>query len=245
MVGVIALSAVPDLHAEQEATAAAAQTTGPVQSLWQRPHFYLAIAAQFLYVAAQTGIFSYFINYLASDTPPLGKAAADALPGYMVAFKDGAYHVTDRGAATLLSVGGFGLFLLGRLTGSLALRVVQPHRMLATYSALNVVMMLCVVLKLGWFSVAALFLSFFLMSISYPTIFALGIHGLGSQTKKASSFLVMAILGGAIMPLFMGWLADRGGMRLGFLMPLGCFALVAAYAGAWRKLRVVDPAPPE
>ena len=108
--------------------------------------------------------------------------------------------------------------------------------MLAAYSAANVIMMLCVVLKLGWVSVGALFLSFFFMSISYPTIFALAIYDLGEQTKRASSYLVMAILGGAIMPLFMGWLADNWGMRGGFLMPLGCFLAIAAYAVFWSRL---------
>lgn len=235
MLGVIALSPVPDLHAEEERKAVA-DGGAPAESLWRRRHFVFAIIAQFCYVAAQTGIFSYFINYLASDAPPLSAAAASKLPGYMTALKAGAYCVTDRGAATLLSFGGFGLFLLGRITGSLALRVFKPHRMLAAYSALNVLMMLCVVLKLGWISVGALFLSFFFMSISYPTIFALAIYDLGEQTKRASSYLVMAILGGAIMPLFMGWLADNWGMRGGFLMPLGCFLAIAAYAVFWSRL---------
>ena len=235
MLGVIALSPVPDLHAEEERKAVA-DGGAPAESLWRRRHFVFAIIAQFCYVAAQTGIFSYFINYLASDAPPLSAAAASKLPGYMTALKDGAYCVTDRGAATLLSFGGFGLFLLGRITGSLALRAFKPHRMLAAYSALNVLMMLCVVLKLGWISVGALFLSFFFMSISYPTIFALAIYDLGEQTKRASSYLVMAILGGAIMPLFMGWLADNWGMRGGFLMPLGCFLAIAAYAAFWSRL---------
>jgi len=235
MLGVIALSPVPDLHGEEERKAVA-DGGAPAESLWRRRHFVFAIIAQFCYVAAQTGIFSYFINYLASDAPPLSAAAASKLPGYMTALKDGAYCVTDRGAATLLSFGGFGLFLLGRITGSLALRAFKPHRMLAAYSALNVLMMLCVVLKLGWVSVGALFLSFFFMSISYPTIFALAIYDLGEQTKRASSYLVMAILGGAIMPLFMGWLADNWGMRGGFLMPLGCFLAIAAYAAFWSRL---------
>src|ERR1035441_4210666 len=160
---------------------AAPRGGAPAQSLWQRRHFVLAIIAQFCYVAAQTGIFSYFINYLTSDAPPLSGAVAAKLPSYMAALTNGAYRVTDRGAATLLSFGGFGLFLLGRITGSLALRSFKPHRMLAAYSAANVLMMLCVVLKLGWVSVGALFLSFFFMSISYPTIFALAIHDLRSE----------------------------------------------------------------
>jgi FHS family L-fucose permease-like MFS transporter len=245
MLGVIAFSPVPDLHREQESRAAAKTQTAVQWSIWQRPHFVFAIAAQFAYVAAQTGIFSYFINYLASDAPALSAATAERLPGYMTALKGDAYHVTDRGAATLLSFGGFGLFLLGRITGSIALRVVKAHRMLAVYSAANVFMMFLVVLKLGWPSVVALFLSFFLMSISYPTIFALGIHGLAEQTKKASSFIVMSILGGAIMPLFMGWLADTYGMRLGFLMPMGGFVIVALYGFAWPSLHARSARSPQ
>ena len=239
MLVVVALSQVPDLQAEQDQAAALAARL-PAKALGKRWHFTLAIAAQFCYVAAQTGIFSYFINYISTETPALAPDLAARLPAYMVALKEGQYHITDRGAATLLSAGGFGLFLLGRVTGSMALRVFKPHRMLALYSALNVVMMLCVVMPLGWVSVGALFVSFFLMSISYPTIFALGIHGLGGQTKKASSLLVMAILGGAFMPMLMGWLADHGGMRVGFLMPLALFVLIALYGAAWSKLEKLD-----
>ncbi|MFA5057739.1 MAG: MFS transporter [Opitutaceae bacterium] len=235
MLVVVAFSRVPDLHAEDERTAAAT-SAAPLPPLWKRWHFTCSIVAQFCYVAAQTGIFSYFINYIATETPPLAAGVASRLPEHMVGLQDGVHHLTDRGAATLLSVVAFGLFLLGRITGSMALRVCKPHRMLALYSAANAGLMLCVVLQLGWTSVGALFLSFFLMSISYPTIFALGIYRLGEQTKQASSFLVMAILGGAFMPMFMGWLADRGGMRVGFFMPLVMFGVVATYAAVWPKL---------
>lgn len=119
------------------------------------------------------------------------------------------FRITDQGAGTLLSSGAFGLFLLGRFTGSFALRLFKAHSMLALYSIANALMMVLIIFPLGWWSVAGLFLSFFFRSITYPTIFALGIHGLGEQTKKAASFIVMAIVGGAIMPLFMGWLADQ------------------------------------
>jgi len=152
------------------------------------------------------------------------------------------YHITDRGASVLLSFGGFALFLLGRITGSFALRVFKPQSMLALYSAVNVLMMILVMNNWGWLSVAGLFLSFFFMSITYPTIFSLGIHGLGEQTKIASSFIVQSIVGGAIMPLWMGWLADNWGMRLGFLMPLLCFAFIAWYGAFWKRLEARDAA---
>jgi len=78
--------------------------------------------------------------------------------------------------------------------------------------------------------------SFFFMSIMYPTHFALAIRGLGERTKLASSWMVTAIVGGSIMPMLMGWMADRYSMRVGFLMPLVCFAFIAIYAFSWRRL---------
>jgi MFS transporter, FHS family, L-fucose permease len=234
------LAKVPDLHAEEECKIETGKGTILLKPLFQRWHFVLAVAAQFFYVAAQTGVFSYFVNYLASETPPLTENLAHLLPANLTALKDGAYHITDQGAGDLLSFGAFGLFLLGRFTGSFALRIVKPSAMLALYSAINVIMMILIIVPMGWWSVAGLFLSFFFMSIMYPTIFALGIHGLGEQTKRAASFIVMAIVGGAVMPLFMGWLADHWGMRIGFFMPLLCFAFVAFYGAAWQKLESRD-----
>jgi FHS family L-fucose permease-like MFS transporter len=89
---------------------------------------------------------------------------------------------------------------------------------------------------LGWVSVIALVLSFFFMSIMYPTHFALAIHGLGERTKVASSWMVTAIVGGAIMPMFMGWMADQWSMQTGFLMPLACFCIIALYGFFWPRL---------
>ncbi len=78
------------------------------------------------------------------------------------------------------------------------------------------------------------------MSIMFPTIFALGIHGLGEHTKLGSSAIVMAIVGGAFAPPFMGWVADQNNMRVGFLVPLVCFVLIALYGLVWKKLEAGD-----
>ncbi len=237
---VFVFAKVPDLHAEEECKVEGGPSKVAVKPLFKRWHFLLAVAAQFFYVAAQTGVFSYFVNYIHSDTPPLSEGLAKTLPANMTALTDGTYHITDRGAGELLSFGAFGLFLLGRFTGSFALRFFRAECMLMLYAVLNVAMMLLTMFPLGWLSVIGLFLSFFFMSIMYPTIFALGIHGLGEQTKKAASFIVMAIVGGAVMPLFMGWLADQWGMRTGFLMPLLCFIVIAIYGALWKKLEASD-----
>ena len=109
--------------------------------------------------------------------------------------------------------------------------------MLGTYAFLNVILCAIVVMKLGWVSVVAVLLSFFFMSVMFPTIFALGIYGLGSQSKKkASAFIVMSITGGALMPKLMGHLGDVYNMSISFWMPLVCFALIAVYGFSWSKL---------
>ena len=107
-------------------------------------------------------------------------------------------HISDKGASTLASVGFF-CFLAGRFSGAAILKKFSAHKVLGTYGLINVLVCLTVFLKLGWISVAGVFLSYFFMSIMFPTIFALGIHGLGARAKKASSFIVMAIMGGAII----------------------------------------------
>lgn len=397
---IFAASKVPDLHNVEEAKVETGAGKIAVKPLWKRWHFILAVAAQFCYVAAQTGIFSYFINYVASDTPALSQRQAGCLQSYAngvhdvfripaipmaypaamftandtpdlpalvaklrndpdpktrpvsefiwnqfstnqdflafagftaVASQDSApssiksaaadldkqvaqkketilvnglnqilmtntlfaavrssgmvlpdaqqkliasnptgeqlaranraflentyssdlmarspylnsalFRITDRGSSLLLSFGGFLLFLIGRITGSFALRVFRAHSMLALYSIANVLMMILTMNTWGWWSVAGLFMSFFFMSITYPTIFSLGIHGLGEKTKLGSSFIVQSIVGGAIMPFLMGWLADNWGMRFGFLMPLVCFIFIALYGVFWQKLESKD-----
>jgi FHS family L-fucose permease-like MFS transporter len=235
------ISPIPELHAQEESVGAI--TTTPVgKPLFQRWHFVLAIAAQFLYVAAQTGIWSYFVNYIiSSDMPNLSQNLTQHLPhDWRPNLVDGEGHFTKLGATRLLAFGGFVLFLIGRFSGSKILQSCRAHTTLAVFGACNIVMMLLVVFPFGWMSVAGLFLSFFFMSIMYPTIFALGIHGLGERTKLASSLIVMAIVGGAVMPLLMGWLADTFSMRTGFIMPLVCFVFITAYAAFWPLLERTD-----
>jgi FHS family L-fucose permease-like MFS transporter len=205
-------------------------------SIWSHPHFTMAVAAQFLYVAAQAGIFSFFINYMTSQAPPVPESVASgALAGWFERGPAGALRLTDSGAATLASL-GFVCFLVGRFTGAAILRVFTAHRVLALYGALNVLACLVVVLKLGWVSVACVFLSYFFMSIMFPTIFALGIHGLGARAKKASAFIVMAIMGGALLPKLMGAVGDAYDMSRAFIVPMACFAFVAFYGYSWPRL---------
>jgi FHS family L-fucose permease-like MFS transporter len=185
-----------------------------LESIWSRPHFSGATLAQFFYVAAQSGIFAYFINYMTTQPPvPVGNATA----------------------STLASV-GFACFLAGRVIGAGVVKKFSAHMVLGVYGAVNVLLCACVMLRLGWASTVCVFLAYFFMSIMFPTIFALGISGLGDGAKKAASFLVMAIMGGAIMPKLMGHIADSSNVSLSFIVPLCCFLCVAAYGFFWSKL---------
>jgi FHS family L-fucose permease-like MFS transporter len=215
LVVLFAVSKVPDVHAEEESRSE--RTGQSTVSLWRRPHFVMAVVSQFLYVGVQSAIFGFFINYIVAEMPTLG------------------YHPSDNDAGRLLQ-GAFLLFLLGRFTGSIALRYFTPNKVLGWYAVIGTVLSLLVMQQLGWVSVIALFGTFFLMSIMFPTIFSLGIHGVGEHTKRASSFIVMAIVGGAVTPPLMGKLADLFNMRVSFLVPLLCFAGIAFYGLAWQRL---------
>jgi len=189
------------------------------KNLFRHRHFIFAVLAQFFYVAAQTGINSFFINYVTEEMPA----------------------ISNQAASRILAFGGMGLFWLGRFTGStLFMRLAKPNKLLATYALMNVITMSLVVAGVGWVSVFALFTTYFFMSIMFPTIFALGIKDLGPLTKKGSSLLVMSIAGGAIIPLLMGRIADVSTMAIGFIVPLICFAFIFYFGLDGYKVRIAD-----
>ncbi|MEI6350185.1 MAG: MFS transporter [Verrucomicrobiota bacterium] len=159
---------------------------------------------------------------------------SDTYPG-LIAFSDSTLTFSDKGASFLASLGFF-CFLAGRFIGVWLMKKFSAHKVLATFAALAGSCCVLIFMKLGWVSAVALFLTYFFMSIMFPTIFSLGIHGLGARAKKASSFIVMAIMGGAIMPKFMGHIGDLHGMSTAFIIPMFCFGFVAFYSLAWPKL---------
>ena len=174
------------------------------------------------------------VNLAILNRKLLRDAFPDSLPF------DESYYCIPNDAASLLTTFGFFLFFIGRFTGARLLKKYAAHKVLGVYGVLSVIACLLVFAKLGWFSAVCVFLSYFFMSIMFPTIFALGIFGLGARAKKASAFIVMAIMGGAILPKLMGAVADEYNMSRGFIVPTVCFALVAVYAFAWPKLSNAD-----
>jgi FHS family L-fucose permease-like MFS transporter len=177
--------------------------------LWKNRHFKLGFVAQACYVAAQTGVFSYLINFVTDH---------DMHPRFDV-----------KNAPYFLSL-GFLLFMIGRISGSALMKYFKPTRMLALYSLAICILLPIVSLEFGWLSLISLYGVFFFMSIMFPTIFALAIRSLGKNTKEGASFLVMAVAGGAVFPPLMGAVSDAYGMSTGFLVPIPLFAFILYYA---------------
>lgn len=200
---------LPEVQVEEETDADEkenASASGAV-SMWRHPQFVRAIVAQFCYCAAQTGIFSFFINYVTEVDPSM----------------------TDIEASRILAFGGMALFMIGRLSGSFTMKWMSPARLLTWFALADAVCMALVIMSVGTISLYALYLSFFFMSIIFPTIFALGLEGMGAHTKKASSYIVMGVAGGAFAPMLMGYIgADN--MAVGFVIPLAAFLYILFFA---------------
>lgn len=176
-------------------------------SLWQSKRFVFGVIALFFYVAAQTGINSFFINYITES--------------------DSSW--TSRDASLLLSFGGMGLFMLGRFLGSAIMRKISPVTILLISVSSAIISVILVITGIQGLATGALLATYLFESIMFPTIFALSIQGLGSQTKKASSYLIMAIVGGAISPPLMGYIGESN-MAIGFIVPLVCFIVILSYS---------------
>lgn len=171
--------------------------------LFQHRHFVLAIAALVAYMMAQSGIFGFFINYVMEQD----------------------HNISKIEATQLLSFGGMLLFMIGRLSGSFIMAKFKPQHILSLYALMCTISMVLVILSLGKISLYALYINFFFMSIMFPTIYALGLVKMGEHTKRAASFLTMAVAGGAFSPIIMGALGEEN-MAIGFFIPLACFLFI-------------------
>src|SRR5207302_4137265 len=121
-------------------------------------------------------------------------------------------------------------FGLGRFSSAWIMQFVAPNKLLGSYAVVNVFLIAFATLHPGWGGLYALFATSFFLSIMFPTIFALGLKGLGPNTKLGGSFLVMAIVGGAVFPLVLGWIARAtGSLAWGYVVPLVGFAGVGLY----------------
>ena len=188
---------------------------GHFRDLLRHRHFLLAILAQFMYVGAQVGTWSYLIQYVQDNTHLGEKAAANYLIYSLVAFG------------------------IGRFASTALMRVVRPNLLMGSYAVINVLLVTVGVLHPSWIGVWAMILTSFFMSLMFPTIFALGLKGLGPNTKIGGSLIVMAIVGGAILTPLMGLINVRtGSIAMAYLVPLAGYVVVALYAFFGSRARV-------
>lgn len=180
---------------------------GIAKGLWQHGHFTGGVIAQFFYVAAQVGVGAFFINYTTEHW----------------------HTLSNQNASYLLSVGMIS-FMVGRFFSTWLMGFVRPATLLVVYAIINIVLCGVVVAGIDNVSVIALVAIFFFMSIMFPTIFAMGVKNMGKQIKRASSVMIMAIVGGAVMPYLMGAIADHYNTAVSYALPMVCFAVVLIYA---------------
>lgn len=183
--------------------------------VFRHRHVKWAVIAEFFYVGAQVGIGSFFIRFsrYTMDLPE----------------KDAAYWWS-------LSMVGF---MLGRFTGTFFMRYVKPAKLLSLYAVINICLLSIALFSHGSVAVYALLPVPFFMSIMFPTVFALGIKGLGEESKIASSFLVMAIVGGAVIPLIMGQISDKtNSIQLSYIVPLICFVFIFYFG--WKGYKIKE-----
>lgn len=205
----VALSRFP-----AQASRSVADDTGPVSigGLFKHGHFLLGVVAQFFYVGAQVGIWSYTIRYAQAEIHITDKAAADYVFAALV------------------------LFAVGRFIGAGLMRIVKPTRLLAVFAIINIGLTAYAAGVGGQNGLYALVAASFFMSIMFPTIFATSVQGLGPLTKPGASLLVMSIIGGAVLTAVMGRVSDATHLiRLAIFVPAVCFVVIALYSLVSRK----------
>ena len=194
----------PAIESEHESSSG---DHGHFRELLRYPHFLWAVVAQFLYVGAQVGTWSYFIQYVQESTHQPEKIAGYFLTGTLAAFG------------------------VGRFASAYLMRTIAPHRLMGTYSIANIALVSVGVLFPGWIGLWCVFLTSFFMSLMFPTIFALGLKGLGPNTKIGGSLLVMAIVGGAVMTPLMGLISERlHSIAWAYVVPLVSYIVIAFYS---------------
>jgi FHS family L-fucose permease-like MFS transporter len=193
------------------------ETKGKFSELFKYPHFIKAVVAQFLYVGAQVGTWSYFIQYVQDYTGRNEKLAGYLLTGTLAAFA------------------------VGRFSATLIMKYVKPSKLMGLYGVINVFLVAVAILMPGGLGMWSLFLTSFFMSLMFPTIFALGIKGLGPNTKLGGSLIIMSIIGGAVYPPLMGkiYILTQS-MAISMVLPLVAYAFIVYYAYFGTRIKYAN-----
>ena len=201
---------VPPLTEESVETEEGANS-GPKKGLFEHRHFIWAAIAQFFNEAEQGATWAFFINYAVKYMPDM----TDEKAGYYFSFS-------------------MVLLLAGRAVGTFLMRFIKPNTLLAIFAAANIVLCLIISQTWGWASFIALMMLNFFMSIMFPTIFGLGLRNLGEHKQRASSFIVMGVVGGAVFPPIMVKVADID-VAQSYLTPIICYVVILLFGLVFSK----------
>jgi FHS family L-fucose permease-like MFS transporter len=206
------VSKLPDVKEVDGTTAG----NNPLKAFRHR-HLTWAVVAQFFYVGAQVCVGSFFIK--------MARTAAD---------------LDEKTATQYLGWGYGAAFMLGRFVGTFLMGRFASEKLLSVYALINIVLSALAIFGSGIVVVYALIAIAFFMSIMFPTIFSLGIKDVGTDTKMASSLIVMSIVGGALLPPLLGVISDAtGSIQNGYIIPLLCFVVVFLFATKGYKVKSV------
>ncbi|WP_294244198.1 sugar MFS transporter [uncultured Chryseobacterium sp.] len=194
-----------DLSDDAQGTAHPLSESNPDAPLWKQRHFIWAVVAQFFNIAAQGGTWAFFINYGVEKM-----------------------HLQETQASYYFSL-SMAMMMIGRFVGTFLMRYIAPNKLLAIFTACNIILCLVISQSFGWASFVSLILLNLFLSVMYPTIFSLGLKRLGNKVHQASSFLVMAMFGGAVFPPLMGRIAETD-VAHAYLLPIICYAVIILFA---------------
>ena len=181
----------------------------------RHPHVLFGVLGIFFYVGAEVSIGSFMVNYL--SMPDIGNMSEQQAARYVAFYWGGA--------------------MIGRFIGSALMAKISPRKLLATFAAINALLVATTMLSTGNVAMYSIIAIGLFNSIMFPTIFALGIERLGPMTSKASSLLIMAIVGGAVIPQLQGVIADHIGLHHAFFLPLLCYLYIVFYGVSGSKIR--------
>ncbi|MBB1477035.1 sugar MFS transporter [Shewanella sp. SG41-3] len=185
----------------------AASTTSATGSAWQYPHLVMGAVGIFVYVGAEVGIGSFLISFLTQDH--IGGVSESQAAHYI------AYY--------------FGGAMVGRFIGAAVMQKINAGKVLAFNALCACILVSAAMMSIGTVAMWALLFVGLCNSIMFPTIFSLALQDLKQHTSQGSGILCLAIVGGAILPLFQGMLADILGIQLAFIVPLLCYCFIGYY----------------
>jgi MFS transporter, FHS family, L-fucose permease len=235
--GVFSFIKLPSIDGQDGKESALDDALAHNAPLIRQPHFVWGIATQFLYIAAQVGVNAFAVNYILENAITQDATGAKSIASLFSWYGSFTGAKTPEATAAYVVTVAMVLYAIGRFSGAVIARVIKPNLMLSLYGIANTIIVLIVMANIKHVSWVILPLCWLFMSIMFPFIFAMSLRDLGAKTKLAASFQIMSIVGGAVAPPLMGFLADRyHSMAICFILPLIGFVATTIYGFVYPRL---------